>query len=111
MHSISPITAPVYRITGRSLNRQLRNGSAAERDHILRDLRGGRSIPTDLTNRQLEHLVASCLVGMHRPPDEKKLRARLDRKADRAVEQLGIDAIWRAVEQAHPAQLPLMAAE
>ena len=82
-----PDHRPCPPITGRSLNRQPRNGSAAERDQILSDLRGGQACPHRPNDRQLEHLVAACLVGAHRPPDENKLRACLDRKADRAVER------------------------
>ena len=51
---------------GRSLARQLRNGTAADRDRILRDLRSGKLVVTDLTTEQVEHVAAACLVGLPR---------------------------------------------
>jgi hypothetical protein len=77
----------------------LRNGTAAARDQILRDLQSGKLVPTDLTKKQLEHLVAACLIGAHRAPDETKRRVRLDRQADKAVERLGPDRVLRALDK------------
>ena len=60
---------------------------------------------------QVEHVVAACLVGLPRPLDEKQRRARLARKADRAVETCGEDAIFAALDRKTQPELPLMAAE
>lgn len=105
MHSLNPNTIPVH-ITGRKLNRKLRDASASERAVIIDDLRTGRLIITDFTTGQTRQLAAVSLVAAdRRPPDEERRAARLDHQADLAVERLGVDRIFRALDKITSPQL------
>jgi hypothetical protein len=92
MHSINPNNARVHIVcmTGRQLNRKLRDATASDRALIADDLRSGTLVVTDLTTQQARHLVAASLVVAFRHvPDE----------VDQAIERLGVDRIWRALDK------------
>ena len=60
----------------------------------------GKLDPVELTKKQRESVLAASLIGSpRRPLDEKKLAVRRARQADKALDQLGEDTFWDALDR------------